>query len=346
MKRFGTKASHRKRQLTGLRYEAHKARDRHDEEAATKLHKLTDKLDDCCRTPWIMINDDTAEIALKEYRCKSRVCALCGEIRAAELRDQLLPMVKEMDSPRFITLTPVSTNKPLRDQLQNLTKCFAKLRANKAWKTHFSKGFYTLEVTYNRKTEQWHPHIHTVVDGRFIPQKTLSALWLKVTGNSMIVDVRMCHSQKKTVYYVTKYATKTQDAKHIPDHRIGEWALSIKGLRFINAYGGLRKPPKEKDDRSPFEGFAELTPLSVIENAMRFGEDNADEVFDAILYHASRKTKDDGSDKGNREKAQRIKLLKQIEILTDPDPPPDPEQPTIVPENEALFDNSTAPGMY
>lgn len=346
MKRFDAKASHRKRQLTSLRYAANKARDLLQEDDAAKLHKLTDKLDDCCRTPWIMTNEETAEIALKEYRCKSRVCPLCGEIRAAELRDKLLPMVKEMDSPRFITLTPVSTDKPLRDQLQHLTKCFAKLRTLKDWKSRFSKGFYTLEVTYNRKTEQWHPHIHTVVDGKFIPQKTLSNLWLQVTGDSMIVDVRMCHSQKKTVYYVTKYATKTQDSKHIPDHRIGEWALSIKGLRFINTYGGLRKPPEEKDERSAFEGFTELTPLSVVESAIRFGDKNAVEIFDAILYHASRKTKDDGSEKGNREKAQRIKLLKQIELLTNPDPPPTPEQPTITPENTALFDNSPTPTMY
>ena len=344
--RFESKTSNHTRQIVALKNGSEDLRQVHQDDAAAKLWRLAEKLEDCCRTPWIMINDDTAEIALKEYRCKSRVCSLCGGIRATELREKLLPMVKEMDSPRFITLTPLSNDKPLREQLQHLTKCFAKLRTLKAWKSRFSKGFYTIEITYNKKTEQWHPHIHTVVDGKFIPHTMLSNIWHKITGDSMVVDIRMCHSQKKTVYYVTKYATKTQDSSCIPDHRLGEWALSVKSLRFINTYGGLRKPPEEKDDRSPFEGFTELTPMNVIENAIRFGDKNARDLFDAILYHASRGTKDDGTDKGNREKAQRIKLITKLRILTDPDPPPDPEQPTIAAKTPALFDNSSRPGVF
>lgn len=331
------------RSINALLKTTHRYPDPNPDSDTAKLLQLVDKLEDCCRTPHIMIDRETAEMGLKEFRCKSRVCARCGRIRAMQLKEQLLPLVQIMDSPKFITLTPLSNDKPLKEQLKDLVKSFAKLRKEDLWKSHFSKGFYTLEVTFNHKSDQWHPHIHIIVDGEYLYYKTLSKLWLRATGNAYVVDIRRPQSQSRCVWYVTKYATKSQDSLSIPENRLAEWALQLKSMRFINMFGGLRKPPDEENEQSRFEHMETLTPMNVIENAIYFGVKHAKDVFDAILYHAERGTPDDGSPRGNREKKQRIQLIECIEHIMGKDPPPPPEQPTITPESTALFDNSPRP---
>lgn len=329
---FGLQAIHQHRFIEVLRHCAFELRSQMLDEEADPLAKLADKLEDCCRTPHVMVDEHTAEFALKEYRCKSRLCVRCGKDRANKLRAKLRPMVKEMDSPRLLTFTLVSSNDPLRDQLQRLTKCFAKLRRTKTWKAHFTAGFYCIEVTHNRRTDQWHPHIHAVCDGRFIAQKKLSGLWYKMTGDSNIVDVRMAHSKESAVRYVTKYVTKTQTAEYIPDHRIADWASSIKGLRFINTFGGLKSPPDELNDRESWEGYTSLTPLSVIEAKIRDGDPVAAKIWDAILYHASRGTPATSAGKNDPKAAERFALLQSLRTLLGDDPPetltPQPQPPS------------------
>jgi len=54
-------------------------------------------------------------------------------------------------------------------------------------------------------------HIHLVFDGEYIPQAYISDLWFKITGNSMIVDIRRVRTNgpdRRLSGYLSKYLSK------------------------------------------------------------------------------------------------------------------------------------------
>ena len=307
------------------------------DEEATFLRRLAAKLDDCCRTPQVMVNEATAEFALQEYRCKSRICGRCNKARCFKLTDQFLPIVKKFDDPRMITLTPKSNNKPLREQIQKLSKDFANLRRSKLWKLKYTVGFWTIEVTHNNTTDQWHPHIHAIVDGDYIHHPHLKKLWHAITGDSFIVWLKRCPTAKRAVEYITGYVTKTSDVTRIPKHRIADWAVGLKGLRLINTFGGLKPSNEDEEDRESWEGFDCLTPMSLIEARINEGNQQALAIWEGIIFHASRGSPDQENDKDGIKEAQRFELLQDLRKLIDPEPPPPSSQPPQAPNTPRLF---------
>ena len=58
-------------------------------------------------------------------------------------------------------------------------------------------GFYTTEYTYNKTTNQWHPHIHIfALLTDWIDQEELAETWHEITYDSYIVDVRRVRKPK------------------------------------------------------------------------------------------------------------------------------------------------------
>ena len=58
-------------------------------------------------------------------------------------------------------------------------------------------GFYTTEYTYNKTTNQWHPHIHIfALLTDWIDQEELAETWHEITLDSYIVDVRRVRKPK------------------------------------------------------------------------------------------------------------------------------------------------------
>lgn len=304
------------------------------------LNRLADRLEDCCRIPHIYIHPETAHIKLQIFRCKSRLCVLCGARRAKELHTQILPLVKNMNSPRIIVLTPKSTDRPLREQIQTLVKNFTKLRKTDDWKRRFSAGFYCIEVTHNDVTNQWHPHLHIIVDGSYWFWEELRNTWHDVTGNSFIITINRCNSHDHAVREITKYSTKTQNIKTVPPYRVPEWALQVKSMRFINMFGGLRKPKQEKTDTDPYEGYIYLAALSAVEATIAQGKPGAQDVFNRILIQNARGGITTSGPTESAAKTRRFKLLADLNALLGDDPPKPFTPLQTEPEDDLLFDTS------
>jgi hypothetical protein len=118
-----------------------------------------------------------------------------------------------------------------------------------------SGGLWTLEVKLS-KAGKWHPHLHLLVEGAYIPQDVLSKLWIEITGDSYIVDVRdACPDDAQEVTrYLTKYITKPAgvDVVNSPD-RFDQYMVAIAGSRafeFLGSWRGLPDPPDETEDQS------------------------------------------------------------------------------------------------
>lgn len=334
---FGPLEDQHQRLISVLRTDADFCRRHSLEPETTRLSRAADKLEDCCRTPQIMLHEIDNTIALQEFRCKQRICRRCARTRSLQLTIQLAPMIAALDSPRMIKLDLRSYDAPLREQFIRLTKCFANLRRTKLWKSHYNAGLWTFEVTHNNVTDLWHPHLHIVVDGRNCPSGMLSRKWLEITGDSDNVKIQYCYSQKGALRYVTKYVTKTGDVSEIPDHKIADWVLALRGLRLVNTFGGLKRPPKEEKETGRFDDYRTLTPMSVIDAAIARGAPGAIELWEGILYHAARSEPDDGSDAWATREAQRIDLLQDLENLISPAPPICDRKPQQSPNTPRLF---------
>ena len=187
--------------------------------------------------------------------CKQHlVCPLCAIRRGAKAlgayltRWQVIQQERPELRPYLLTLT-VKNGDDLEERQAHLTKSLRKLMDHRRnfnsgvprapW-TELCKaqgGVYTLELT--NKGKGWHPHCHMIVLASSQPsQSDLSAEWLRITGDSMIVDCRPITGDPSEGFMeVFKYAVKFSDLT-LEDN----WhaAQTLKGKRLLNSFGLFR----------------------------------------------------------------------------------------------------------
>lgn len=175
--------------------------------------------------------------------CRNRCCQPCGSARAAIIRACLLPLMENREV-RFVTLTLRHSKTPLEDQLDRLYRSFNVLRRRKFWLSHVDGGAGFCEVKVSDKDGLWHPHLHLVVVGDFMDQKTLSQEWLAVTGDSSIVDISKVRETKTVGFYITKYVSKPLDSSLFADESLLQEAIvALSGRRLCMTFGSWRGTP-------------------------------------------------------------------------------------------------------
>lgn len=195
----------------------------------------------CGSEAWLMQSEsDRSRFSIRSATCHDRWCPACAKTRANVIRSNLDPLVEGKEI-RLITLTLKHTPDPLTVKLDRLSSCFTTLRKTKLWKDAVDGGASFTEVKINPNTMQWHPHMHIIAVGRYLPLAQLCAAWLVVTGDSHICDIRIVRDPKKVAGYVTKYCTKPaeNDLYRIPA-ALGEAILAMKGRRLVSTFGAWR----------------------------------------------------------------------------------------------------------
>ena len=184
--------------------------------------------------------------------CHDRFCVPCAREKAARTMRALLAACADKTGLRFVTLTLRHRRAPLAEVLRRLRECFALLRRRKWWLEHVRGGVAILEVKLS-KHGLWHPHLHIITEGKFMPQQELAAQWLAVTGDSSVVDVRAIDAGPNGAHqigkYVTKYVTKpcSSDIESDPA-LLDEFILALKGQRQYDRFGTWRKVDLDADD--------------------------------------------------------------------------------------------------
>jgi len=209
------------------------------------------RMANCALSPLFVLKAD-GRVGLAPGFCRCRMCPTCQARRGRDLTHRIHAIVKTMDAPRFVTLTLRSTDESLKHTLDRLYAAFKELRRSKFWKAHVRGGVAVAEVTRPPDTGLWHPHIHVITDGQFMPQAALSAEWARVTGGSMIVDIRAVHDRRTAAHYVAAYVSKPTALTSWPPHAINEFAYASHGRRLIIPFGSchrIRVPEDECETR-------------------------------------------------------------------------------------------------
>ena len=165
--------------------------------------------------------------------CKVRLCPMCSWRRSLKIFGQVsrvMDHVEEHYNYKYIFLTLTVKNcygEDLKDTLDLMTKSFNTMTRRKAFKQAVKGYFRSLEITYNKDEDTYHPHFHLILavnDSYFndpkyyLSQESWTSLWqscLKV-DYTPIVDVRRIKADDnqgfgKAVAETAKYTVKADD---------------------------------------------------------------------------------------------------------------------------------------
>jgi hypothetical protein len=239
-------------------------------------------------------------VLCQAFYCHDRFCYPCSKARSRRISENLSRKLKDRGC-RFITLTLSSDQTPLTKQVDRLYRSFRTLRADEWWDKNVSGGAAFLEITFNATLGMWHPHLHPIVQGEYLPQSVLSRKWLAITGNSPIVHIKLVPDVSAVCSYVAKYAAKGMDDSVFsnPD-RLQEWMIASSGRRLCLTFGawrGFKLLDHTPLDMSEFRAVGSLTQitrdaavgdelairtLNALRKNLRWQELNADAYDDAL----------------------------------------------------------------
>lgn len=118
---------------------------------------------------------------IKAHYCGYRWCMVCSRIRMAKAIARYLPVLEAWSEDSFLVTLTVSNCKEwqLRETIQEMQTAFTSCKRS-IKRTHNLSFEYVrkLEVTYNKETDTYHPHFHTIVRGE-VEAQALRSLWMQ-----------------------------------------------------------------------------------------------------------------------------------------------------------------------
>lgn len=174
---------------------------------------------------------------LRANYCGDRFCVPCATARGVKVRRRIEQLIGKA-APLAMEFTLRATDRPLIEQLNDLLAAFVRLRHSRLWKGAVSAGCAVIEIKKGKGSGLWHPHLHVIAIGGYMPQKELSRAWSKASGGSPVVWIKRVENPEKVIGYITKYATKgwTAEVAHDPAALL-ESVIALRGRRLVSVFG-------------------------------------------------------------------------------------------------------------
>ena len=180
------------------------------------------------------------EYVLAGSSCHDRFCLPCARDRSRILATNVLKALAGQPV-RFLTLTLKTNDGPLSTQIDRLYSCFAALRKRAFWKKRVTGGCAFTEVKWSERHKAWNVHVHCMLHGLYLPKSDVWRAWHKITGDSMIVDIRLVHEKACVARYVTKYVSKPLSNKFVNRReQLDEFVRAMAGRRLCITFGDWR----------------------------------------------------------------------------------------------------------
>lgn len=177
--------------------------------------------------------------------CKTRICNTCNRIRMANLIDGYTPVLEKYSDLQFLTLTiPNVSASELRTGITSMGKSFVKLLDRLRKRGIHPDGLRKLEITYNARRKDYHPHYHLIVSGCDVA-KIIRDEWLKINPGTDIraQDIRpvTTGALKELFKYTAKVVTKINGKQVIVLHAVDTIIRALYNRRIIQPFGEIRK---------------------------------------------------------------------------------------------------------
>jgi len=235
-------------------------------QATEKMYSITDKQDsthrvdillNCRKYAWFARDNVTGLVHVCSNSCRLRWCPICSGGRSKYITNSVTDWIRKWKHPRFLTLTLKHSNSPLSHQIDTIYKHFRTLRKDKQFKQYVEGGIWFFQVKLSKRGDQWHPHIHCLIVGKYLPHDWISRKWLRITKTSNVVDIRAVTDPKRTAEYVARYCSRPAKLSQYPPELNVEIMRAMHGRRLCGTWGkakgtSLSPPryvPKEKYTR-------------------------------------------------------------------------------------------------
>ena len=219
------------------------------------------RLRDCRKKAWFVQNKHTKKVRVASSRCKLRWCPICRDVSRQIVTHAVGDWLDDQAYPKMITFTLKHTLDPLEVQIKKLYDSFRKIRQRAYFKKHVTGGVWFFQIKQSCRTGEWHPHMHCLVAGTFLPHAQLKKLWLKITGDSTIVDIRPVIDRDSACCEVARYATSPADLTTVDLDAAYEIYEATKSKRICGSWGsakGLALRPTPAEDRDDWQRVADF----------------------------------------------------------------------------------------
>lgn len=216
------------------------------------------RLANCRSQAYFMRHEDTGLLRIASSHCHLRWCPLCATTRRNFIAGQTKDWLQTVNNPKLLTLTLKHSDESLSDQVDRIYDSFRQLRKRSLLRQSIKGGMWFFQVTQSKDGKQWHPHIHALIDSCFMPHAQLKALWLAITGDSTIVDIRPIKDRDATSLHVARYAAAPCDLTSFSPGEAVEIVRDLKGRRLCGTWGSGRQislRPHKPDDSDKWKRF-------------------------------------------------------------------------------------------
>lgn len=283
-----------------------------DIDAKTITDKRLADVKDCAS--WLMFARERpqGDLAPKQklYKanfCKHRLCPMCSWRRSRIIFSQTAQVVdaiaEDYPTARYLFVTFTIRNCPataetLAETLDVMNAAFRKLiargkggaKAAAAFRENLLGYMKAIEITYNQKTDTYHPHIHVIFvvkagyfDGRnYLSKQKWQDLWTELLGvdyNALVMPKAIDMSKGRgAVAEVAKYPLKPADLLKVKDKKKAAEALVGLAIalvhRRLTTWGGIFKEYRarlnledvESEDANLIEASdaSEISPVELV----------------------------------------------------------------------------------
>ena len=199
-----------------------------EEEAAT--------LESCHSYYTVATCNDCGRVAKFPNRCDLFYCPECNHSLTAHRTAQVSWWVATIKQPKHICLTVKNIQNLTAEHITELRGWFTKLRHRKfarGWKG----GFYSIQIT--KSATGWHPHIHALVEAKWIDHAALNENWSSVTkGAGQVTCVRDCRD-KGYLRRITSYVARGSELAAWQPSEIKDCIKAFQGHRTFGVFGSL-----------------------------------------------------------------------------------------------------------
>ena len=187
-----------------------------DEEYTTQANKLRN-----CSQFW---NTFMCDCGFHRFakRCYYKICPKCGKIRAMDLFNKYIGVLKTKriarsiydKGLRFLTLT-IKNQKSQSEAREKLYSAFKKLRNREYWGERVKGGVAGFHVKRG-KDGLWNAHLHIILDSSYLDMKStkrtkkdslLVQEWKHCTGGDGIIDIIRVRTHEGALNYILNYVS-------------------------------------------------------------------------------------------------------------------------------------------
>jgi len=218
-------------------------------------HAPLDAFENCRRFAFFTRHKDTGEVKVLSSCCHNRWCPPCATAKASVFSGRIEEWLTGRKRPRQLELTLRSTGLPLREQTDELYRCWRLLRLDPLFKKVFLAGVWFFQITYNAETGLFHPHLHCLFVGSYAKQSAISEKWSEITNGSTYVFIQSVKDVSTSAKYVSRYVARPMLLSDLPEDRRLELVDAMYHRRTAGTFGrdGLRPDLTiPKQDLTPY----------------------------------------------------------------------------------------------